>query len=514
VLDVLRSRVLTRIGASLDETLNRRVYDVLIRLPLKQRVSGDGMQAIRDLDQVRHFLSGLGPTALFDLPWMPLYVAICFLFHFWIGVTAVAGALLLVAITLVAELRTRQPTKAAAESGAARNVLALASVRNAEVLQAMGMGRRLGALWGSANAHFMDAQQRSSDVAGGLGAVSKVLRMALQSAMLSVGAYLVIEQQATAGIIIASSILSSRALAPVELAIANWRGFVAARQSWKRLGDLLGRLPARAHPMALPRPAATLSVEGASAVPPGGQRLAVQDVSFSLHAGNGLGIIGPSASGKSSLARLLVGVWSPLRGKVRLDGGALEQWEPTALGEHVGYLPQDVELFAGTVAENIARFQPDAEPEAVIAAARAANVHDLILRLSDGYETQIGESGQALSAGQRQRIALARALYGNPFLIVLDEPNSNLDAEGEQALTTAILSARARGRIVVVIAHRPSALAAVDLVLVMAEGRAQGFGPKDEMLSKVVKRVSHPIAASGGQCGQAAGAAILKVVEA
>ena len=237
-------------------------------------------------------------------------------------------------------------------------------------------------------------------------------------------------------------------------------------------------------------------------------------MSFSLHAGNGLGIIGPSASGKSSLARLLVGVWSPLRGKVRLDGGALEQWEPTALGEHVGYLPQDVELFAGTVAENIARFQPDAEPEAVIAAARAANVHDLILRLSDGYETQIGESGQALSAGQRQRIALARALYGNPFLIVLDEPNSNLDAEGEQALTTAILSARARGRIVVVIAHRPSALAAVDLVLVMAEGRAQGFGPKDEMLSKVVKRVSHPIAASGGQCGQAAGAAILKVVEA
>ncbi|HKH34782.1 MAG TPA: type I secretion system permease/ATPase, partial [Beijerinckiaceae bacterium] len=444
VLDVFRGRVMVRIGAALDEALNARVFDMLVRLPLKTRAPGDDLQAVRDLDQVRQFLSSLGPTALFDLPWMPLYVGICFIFHFWIGMTAVVGALILVGVTLITEFRTREPTRAAAETGMARNALALASRRNAEVLQAMGMGGRVGALWGSANAKFMASQQLASDVAGGLGAVSKVLRMALQSAVLGVGAYLVIEQQATAGVIIASSILTSRALAPVELAIANWRGFVAARQSWKRLVELMAAMPRREESMALPRPSATLSVEGVSAVPPGTQRFVVQDVTFGLKAGNGLGVIGPSASGKSSLARLLVGVWSPIRGKVRLDGAALEQWNPEALGRHIGYLPQDVELFAGTVAENIARFEPEPDAEAILAAAKAANVHDLILRLPDGYETQIGESGQALSAGQCQRVALARALYGDPFLIVLDEPNSNLDAEGEQALTQAILSARAR----------------------------------------------------------------------
>ena len=303
LLDICRGRVLTRIGGSLDERLHERVYDVLIRQPLKKRTTGDGLQAIRDLDQIRQFLSGIGPTALFDLPWMPLYLAICFLFHPWIGVTAVAGALVLVAITLATEWRTRQPTKTASESATTRNALALASRRNAEVLQAMGMGRRTGALWSAANERFIEAQQRSSDVAGGLGAVSKVMRMALQSAILGVGAYLVIEQQATAGVIIASSILTSRALAPVELAIANWRGFVAARQSWKRLRELFAALPEQAHPLALPRPSVSLSVEGASAIPPGGQRFVLQDASFSLKAGDGLGVIGASASGKSSLAR-------------------------------------------------------------------------------------------------------------------------------------------------------------------------------------------------------------------
>jgi PrtD family type I secretion system ABC transporter len=510
LLDVLRGRILVRIGASLDESLNRRVFDLLVRLPLKTRTAGDGLQPVRDLDQVRAFLSSLGPTALFDLPWMPLYLGICFLFHFWIGITALVGAILLVGITLLTEFRTREPTRAAAMTGTARNALAEASRRNAEVLQAMGMGGRVAERWREANGKYMASQQRASDVAGGMGAVSKVLRMALQSGVLGVGAYLVIEQQATAGVIIASSILTSRALAPVELAIANWRGFVAARQSWKRLVDLFAALPARDEPMALPRPSAAFAVEGVSATPPGGQRFVVQDVTFALKAGNGLGVIGPSASGKSSLARLLVGVWTPIRGKVRLDGAALEQWDPEALGEHVGYLPQDVELFAGTVADNIARFEPEPDAEAILAAAKAANVHDLILRLTDGYDTQIGEGGTALSAGQRQRIALARALYRDPFLIVLDEPNSNLDAEGEQALTQAILGARARGCIVVVIAHRPSALAAVDLILMMADGKAQAFGPKDEVLSKVLRRPGGPAEAVQSPSG----GAVLKVVEA
>jgi len=492
VIDLIRSRILARVGASFDENLSLRIYDNIVRLPLKGRTTGDGLQPLRDLDQVRGFLSGPGPTALFDVPWIPLYLAICFAFHFWIGITATAGALILVVLTFLTEIFTREPTRTAVSFGVARNGLAEASRRNAEVMRAMGMGSRMAALWGQSNAKYLEAQQQAADVAGGLGAASKVMRMILQSAVLAVGAYLVIQQQATAGIIIASSILTSRALAPIELAIAHWRGFIAARQSWRRLSELMGALPPVEKPMALPAPTQSLSVESASAIVPGGQRLVVQDVTFALKAGNGLGVIGPSASGKSSLARMIVGVWTPVRGKVRLDGAALEQWDSEALGRHIGYLPQDVELFAGTVAQNISRFDPDAKPELVIAAAKAAGVNDMILRLPEGYESDIGEGGTALSAGQRQRLALARALYNDPFLVVLDEPNSNLDAEGEQALTQAILGVRARGGIAIVIAHRPSALAGVDLVLMMAEGKAQAFGPKDEVLNKVLRRAQPP----------------------
>jgi ATP-binding cassette subfamily C protein len=312
--------------------------------------------------------------------------------------------------------------------------------------------------------------------------------MMLQSGVLAVGAYLVVYQQATAGIIIAGSILSARALAPVDLAIANWRGFVSARQGWKRLTDLLALLPSFTAPMALRPPAHSVVVESVAVVPPGSEKVVVQDASLSLQAGNGLGIIGPSGSGKSSLARMLVGVWRPVRGRIRLDGAALDQWSPDLLGKHIGYLPQDVELLAGTVAQNIGRFLVPQDAKAVIAAANAAGVHDMIVGLPDGYETQVGESGSALSAGQAQRVALARALYGDPFLVVLDEPNSNLDAEGDEALSRAIMSVRARGGIVVVVAHRPSAIAGVDLLMMMNQGRIQAFGPKDEVLSRVLQR--------------------------
>jgi PrtD family type I secretion system ABC transporter len=302
--------------------------------------------------------------------------------------------------------------------------------------------------------------------------------------VLGVGAYLVIVQEATAGIIIAGSILSARALAPVDLAIANWRGFVAFRQSWQRLNGLLDRIPADAEQMALPEPVTSLAVEALSVAPPGVNRVVVQDVSFRLEKGTGLGIVGPSASGKSCLSRALVGVWPPARGTVRLDGASLDQWSPTALGAHIGYLPQDVELLSGTVAQNIGRFDPAAKADDVIDAAKAAGVHEMILRLPDGYDTEIGESGAVLSAGQRQRIALARALYGNPFLVVLDEPNSNLDGEGDEALTRAILSVRARGGIVIVVAHRPSALAGVDLIMEIRQGRASAPERKDEFIKK------------------------------
>jgi len=486
LFDAIRGRLLVRIGASLDHELGRFAYEAVVKLPLMAGVrSVDGLQAARDLDQVRGFLSGLGPTALFDLPWMPLYLALCFAFHVWIGLVALAGGILLVALTLLTEARTRASVKAASQSAAVRLGLLEAGRRNAEVLRAMGMVDRLFGRWSKANAEYLAAQQKSSDVVGGLGALSKVLRMLLQSAVLAVGAYLVINQQATGGIMIASSILTSRALAPVELAIAHWKSFVAARQSWRRLVDLIDRLAVPALSLVLPPPAKDIAVEAISVAPPGSQRLVVQNASFRLRAGDGLGIIGPSASGKSSLLRAMVGVWPAARGKMRLDGAAIEQWNAEQLGGHIGYLPQDVELFDGTVAENICRFEAEPASEAIIEAAQVAGVHELVLRLPEGYETRIGEGGAALSAGQRQRIALARAVYRSPFLLVLDEPNSNLDAEGDQALAQAIAATRVRGGIVVVVAHRPSSLVGIDLLLVMANGQVQHFGPKDEILKKM-----------------------------
>src|SRR3954463_12921926 len=495
MLDLIRGRILVRIGSALDEALSGRVVETVVRLPRGAGGPGprsEGLQPLRALDNSRAFPSSLGPSAFFDLPWLPFYMAICFAFHVLIGATALAGAIILVTLTIVTEFMTRKPAREAMGLAARRNDLATASRRNAEVLVAMGMSGRLTRRWGVANENYLTGNQRTSDVAGGLGAIAKVMRMMLQSAVLGVGAYLVIHQEATAGVIIAGSILSARALAPVDLAIAHWKGFVAARQSWHRLNRLFTSLPARSAPTRLQAPSRRLSVESISIVPPGDQKIIVQDVSFALEAGNGLGIIGPSGSGKSSLVRALVGVWQPLRGKVRLDGAALDQWSSDVLGRYIGYLPQDVELFAGTVAQNICRFDPEAKSDGIIAAAKEAGVHEMIIKMSDGYDTQVGEQGVSLSAGQAQRVALARALYGEPFLIVLDEPNSNLDTEGDEALTRAVRAARERGAIVVVVAHRPVGIEAVDMLLVLKEGRVHAFGPKEQVLGQVLQRVAPP----------------------
>jgi PrtD family type I secretion system ABC transporter len=493
ILDLIRGRILGRIGTSLDEALNARVFDTVVRLPLLVGGRNEGLQPLRDLDNIRAFLGTMGPGAFFDLPWLPLYLAICFAFHVLIGLTALIGAIILVSLTLVTEYMSRQPAREAMGLAARRNDLAAASRRNAEVMVAMGMTGRLTQRWGEANEKYLAGNQRASDVAGGLGAIAKVLRMMLQSAVLAVGAYLVIHQEATAGIIIAGSILSARALAPVDLAIAHWKSFVAARQSWERLNRLLDEMPARAVQTLLQNPSSRLSVEGLGIAAPGDQKVIVQDVTFALTAGNGLGIIGPSGSGKSSLVRALVGVWQPFRGKVRLDGAALDQWSSDVLGRHIGYLPQDVELFGGTVAQNICRFDSEARSDAIIAAAKEAGVHDMIIKMRDGYNTQVGEQGTALSAGQAQRVALARALYGDPFLIVLDEPNSNLDTEGDEALTRAVRGARERGAIVVVVAHRPIGIEAVEQLLVLKDGRVQAFGPKEQVLAQVLQpRVTAP----------------------
>jgi ATP-binding cassette subfamily C protein len=487
LLDGIRGRILSRIAMRLDRTMTGRVYELVVRLPLQAPRGGEGIQPVRDLDTIRNYLTGRGPTAFFDLPWLPFYLAICFAFHVWIGVTVLAGAVILIALTLATEIYSRQPVREATQTGAERSRLAELSRRNAEALTALGMTRPLLARWQAANHKHVLGQLRANDVTDGLAAAGRVFRLMLQSSVLAVGAWLVINQQATAGIIIGTSILSARALAPVDLAITQWKSLIAARQARARLDKLLELIPVLPSPTPLPAPADSLSVEGATVVLPQTQRAVVSDVTFALKSGSGLGIIGPSASGKSSLARALVGLWPLARGSVRIDGAALDQWPPEALGSHVGFLPQSVELIEGTVGENIGRLDPDAKPEDIVAAAKAAGVHDLIVRLPQGYDTPVGEQGRNLSGGQQQRIALARALYGSPFLLVLDEPNANLDSEGDEALTQAILGVRSRGGIVVVIAHRGSALAGVDHVLSLANGRQQAFGPRDEVLAQVLR---------------------------
>jgi ATP-binding cassette, subfamily C, bacterial PrsD len=491
ILDVVRARIMARVAAAVDLALSGRVFAAIAGAPLRARIGGDVLRPARDLEQIRSFLGGAGPAALFDLPWMAFYLAVCFLIHPLIGWLTAAGVAVLVALTLVTDLRTRHLTRAAAAAAARRNLHGEAAHRNAEAIAAMGMGRHAGEQWESANAEHDRLQRQASDIAGALSGASRTLRYILQSGVLALGAYLVIRQEMTPGMIVAGSILVTRAMAPAELAIANWKGFLAARQSWRRLRELLELFPEEEARTALPPPAASLGVEAVSVAPPGERRPVVHNVTFRVAAGTAIGVVGPNASGKSSLARALVGVWPVLQGHVRLDGAGLDRWSAAERGRHIGYLPQDVELLPGSVARNIARFDPAASDADVVAAAKAAGVHDLVLRLPDGYETEAGEGGP-LSAGQRQRIALARALYRDPFLVVLDEPNSGLDAEGEEALASAIGGVRRRGGIAVVVAHRPGVLVALDLVLVMERGTMKAFGPKEAVLSRTKPPSSPP----------------------
>ncbi len=489
VLDYARTRVLSRVGLGVDRDLRERVFGTVLLMPLRARATGDGLQPVRDLDQVRAFLSGLGPTALFDMPWMPVYLALVFVLHPVLGLFATASALLLIALTMLTEKRTGPPSKAAAQSGALRSAYGEAARRNAEVIRALGLDRRISARWSELSQSHINDQIALSDAATGIGSVSKVLRMLLQSGMLGLGAYYAVKGELSSGAIIATTITMSRALAPIEIAIANWKGFVAARQASRRLNALFEKVPDKVEVIGLPRPKKSLAVQNLTVAPPGLATPTLLNVTFALQAGDGLAVIGPSASGKSTLVRALVGAWLPMPrgGSVRLDGATLDQWSPEELGRDIGYLPQDIELFDGTVAENISRFDPDATSEKVIAAARLAGIHEMILQIPEGYTARIGEAGLRLSAGQRQRVGLARALYGDPFLVVLDEPNSNLDAMGDVALTEAIKTARQRGAIVIVVAHRPSAIVGLDKVLALAHGQVQAFGPKDEVLKAVLQ---------------------------
>jgi PrtD family type I secretion system ABC transporter len=487
LLDVLRGQILVRLASRLDRHLSPLAHMAALELPLRGVSTTLAVQPIRDVDTLRNFLSSQAPVAIFDLPWMPLYIGFVFMLSPWLGLLAFCGMLVLIVLAWIGDLVGSKLSTQTMQAGIERNAVADASTRNAEVLAAMGLGAAFTRRFEDANAKYLAKNAKASDISGSLIGVSKVMRMMLQSAMLGLGAYLAVRGDITAGAIIAASIAGARAVAPVELAIGHWRSFIAARQSYRRLRQTLASISPPTNTLELPPPVEALKVESLSIAIPGTQRTVLNGVSFELKAGQALGVIGPSAAGKSSFARALTGVWPPSRGTVRLDGAALDRWSSDALGRHVGYLPQDVELFDGTITDNIARFQEHPESRDVLAAASAAGVHEMILRLPEGYETALGPSGTALSAGQRQRIALARALYGNPFLVVLDEPNSNLDAEGEAALGGAIQSVRTRGGIVIVISHRPSALGAVDQVAVLGAGQLTAFGPKEDVMRKALR---------------------------
>lgn len=496
-LDLLRSRVVVRSAALLDRRLGADVHASVVRLAVTNRKTSDAIQPVRDLDQIRAFLTSAGPIAIVDLPWMPVFLAICFLIHPWLGFVSLAGAIVLLALTILTERASRAPARALAQEAGTRAALVESDRRNSESVVAMGMQGVLARRWADANDRYLAASGRASDVVGAYGSISKVFRLLLQSMILGIGAYFVIMAELTAGSMIAASIMMGRALAPIETAIANWRAFISARQSIQRLSGVLAAAPKGAEQTALPKPRHSVQVEQMTVAPGAGTPI-VRDVRFQLAAGEALGVIGPSGAGKTSLVRTLIGIWPPVRGVVRIDGAALEQWDREFLGAHVGFVSQAIDLFEGTVTENISRMAIEPDSEAVLHAARAAGAHEMILRLPQGYDTRIGEAGASLSAGQRQRIALARALYGDPFLVVLDEPHANLDSDGEAALTQAIHGAKARGAIVVIVAHRPSALAVCDKVLVLANGVQQAFGARDEILQKVIARpAASALTASG-----------------
>ncbi|WP_342358620.1 type I secretion system permease/ATPase [Terrarubrum flagellatum] len=484
-LEGIRSRMVARIGRRFDEDLAEPAFRAAIRLPLITPVGQQKMEPMRDLDHVRQFVNSPGPAALFDLPWVPLYVTIAFLFHPWLGWLTVGGALIVSSLAIAGEIMSRKAVAASTQAASQRQTAIDGGRRNFEVLATMNLASRVEQRFAGANAQFLDAQQNSVDAASGVGATVRGLRVLLQSLVLALAALLAIRQEISAGTIIATSILSSRALAPIDAAVAQWRIFVAARQAVGRLRRALAATAMREPETRLPTPVDRFDVSSGFVALPGATAPILSGVQFSLQAGDGLGVIGPSGSGKTTLARALAGVWPLARGEITLDGAPLHQFTAEDRGASIGYLPQDVDLFDGTIAENIARFDPERTDEAVVRAGHLANVHELILSFPHGYDTRIGDAGLKLSAGQRQRIGLARALYSDPFVVVLDEPYSNLDGDGDAALGAALAGVRARRGIVIIIAHRRSAIAAMNKLVAIRDGRQVAFGLRDEVLAEV-----------------------------
>jgi PrtD family type I secretion system ABC transporter len=487
VLEFVRARILVRIGRRVEERLRNRVFDAVTTSALKPGPNAGG-QPLADLLTIRQFLSGQGPFAFLDMPWVPLYLLVVFLLHWILGVTALIAAGVIFAIALLSESAARGPTQRATQLANKAALMSEEARRNTEAMHALGMRETLRNRWAHIQQQALDSQTRASDSAGGLGAASRVTRLLVQSGMLAMGAWLAVLNEISPGAIIAASIIMSRALSPVEQAVANWQQFLAFRKARERLVDLLTRVPAISERMPLPKPRAVLDVDNLTILLPGTEKPILQGITLSVRPGQGLGIIGPTGAGKSTLARALVGLIEPVRGTVRLDGATYDQRSDSERGAAIGYLPQEVQLFDGSVGQNISRFSENPDPQKVVEAAMIANVHELILRLPQGYDTPLGNNGARLSAGQRQRVALARALYNDPVLLVLDEPNSNLDAEGEAALVAAMGLHLQRGAACIVIAHRPSALAVISDIIVISDGKIVAAGPKEEVLQKVLQR--------------------------
>ncbi|MEJ6387909.1 type I secretion system permease/ATPase [Gymnodinialimonas sp. 2307UL20-7] len=487
VLDFARSRVAARYGAKLQEAFDARVFRAAMT---RARRTGQSQTAQSDLASVQRLTSSPVFMAIFDLPFTPLFIAVIFVFHAWLGWLALGGALLLVVVTILNRQTTAKPLGEAAETGRMADRMASEMQSQAEVIRSLGMQGAAFSRWHGQRKRALDVSMRAADKVGGFSTLSKTFRMFLQSAILGLAALLVLRGELRAGAMIAGSILMGRALAPIDLAIGQWSMISEAMRSWKRLQGLLVDEPEPMAKLDLPRPAAALEVSSLSIVPPGASAPTLRGVSFRVAPGEAVGVIGPSGSGKSSLARAITGLWAPAGGSVRLDRATLDQYEDDRLGKLIGYLPQSVTLFDGTIAENIARLDPSPDPAAVSAAAIAADADTMIRALPDGYDTQVAGLGPRLSGGQIQRIGLARALYGDPVLLVLDEPNSALDHAGSEALNRAVQGMKARGLSVVLMAHRPNAIQQCDKLLVLRGGMAQAFGPRDEVLAKVLKNSS------------------------
>jgi ATP-binding cassette, subfamily C, bacterial EexD len=493
-LEWVRSQILVATGTRLDHLLGGRVFDSVFTQTLATGGKIASAQPLGDLLQLRQFLTGPGLFAFFDAPWLPIYIAVMFLFHPWFGVVAIISAAVLLALAVWNELATRDDLKEANRQSLESSNHTQRNLRNAEAIEAMGMLPRMRARWQEKQDILLSMQARASRKGGLITAASKTFRLTIQSLALGLGAYLAIRREITPGIVIAGSILLGRALAPLDMLINTWRGFLSARESYARLDTLLRAIPLREPPMPLPVPQGVLSLEKLVVTPPGAPAAVIKGVSLVVEPGTMLAVIGPSAAGKSTLVRAMLGLYPPTMGTVRLDGAELDQWAREALGEHVGYLPQDVELLDGTIGENIARFGV-VDADKVVAAAQTAGVHPMILRQPQGYDTRV--IGNALSAGQRQRIGLARALYGDPKVIVLDEPNSNLDREGDAALASALVELKRAGRTLVVVTHRDNVLHQADNVLLLVDGQMAAFGPRDKVLASLQQAAARGVAQGG-----------------